>query len=419
MQSTVPKPCDRFDRDFALRPQSFAKALTAGKKVVVEGKERFGFGQVSSYWQGDACCSKFVATVNSVSFTTVATQVSSLHCPLLPAQTRCYQEQDGIIRYGRVLICQSEALPLRTYLIRFADNKIAIPLREDQFFVADPTFAQAIQSMCWLNSQTRHRSSRIAQPSCGNSSVSKASHTACQRFCLRKSRSCNIRPRSPNGFCAIQRFVICSRTKWVSARLSKPASSPATPTRRAGHARGVFAPNALVRQWRDELDGRFSLNEVPVFHTRSSGQRAGRDVEWDMLVIDEAHRVVARTIAEEDAVAAGARCSPVDAKHLLLLSATPAVAPRRRRTRALELLDPANYSRVNLVAFKKRMERRIELGRAFLALRSAKVPALVKLNAGTLARFFQTTALVGISPRHRKACRRHASAPARTPPPHQ
>ena len=43
----------------------------------------------------------------------------------------------------------------------------------------------------------------------------------------------------------------------------------------------------------------------------------------------------------------------------------------------LELLDPENYAVDTLTAFKERTAKRVELGRAFLALRSATVPALV------------------------------------------
>ena len=60
----------------------------------------------------------------------------------------------------------------------------------------------------------------------------------------------------------------------------------------------------------------------------------------------------------------------------------------------LELLDPENYRADQLESFKERTAKRVELGRAFLALRSATVPALVKLHAGKLAALLPNDARV-------------------------
>ncbi|MEQ1854603.1 MAG: SNF2-related protein, partial [Chthoniobacteraceae bacterium] len=151
----------------------------------------------------------------------------------------------------------------------------------------------------------------------------------------------------------------------------------------------VVAPDALVRQWREELDTRFELDDVDVFpHSAFAKDKALLDDPWDVLVIDEAHRIVERHGQPATPITKNALKLAHASKHLLLLSATPALhhdADLLALLELLELLDPENYSSAKLADFKERTTRRVELGRAFLALRSATVPALVKLHAGKLA----------------------------------
>ena len=148
----------------------------------------------------------------------------------------------------------------------------------------------------------------------------------------------------------------------------------------------VVAPDALVRQWREELDSRFENDDVEVFaHTDFAKDKELLDGEWDVLVIDEAHRVVARQGLPASPITRNALKLAHASKHLLLLSATPVLHHDDDLLALLELLDPENYSVAKLAEFKERTARRVELGRAFLALRSATVPALVKLHAGKLA----------------------------------
>src|SRR5262249_22579894 len=82
-------------------------------------------------------------------------------------------------------------------------------------------------------------------------------------------------------------------------------------------------------------------------------------------------------------------------RHLLLLSATPVLHHDADLLALLELLDPENYSRADLPGFRRRTERRTELGRTFLALRSATSPALVRLHAAALARFLPDDRTIG------------------------
>lgn len=360
--------------------------MIAGSKVVIAGRKEAGFGNVASSKNGaDSIEVRYFRS--SVSFESVAAPLSALQRPLLPSQARCFQQADGVTRYGRVIGSGPDTSPLRTYLVQFAGEKHTTPLLEDQFavrsnLVADdpldvladlanetPFFFE--QRLALLGELLRQNRLCHGVPALLSSKIEILQHQV--EIAARVLRDPTIRYLLADEVGlgkTIEAGIILRQL-----RLDAPDVAAA-----------VFAPDALVRQWRDELNGRFSLNEVPVFPHSSFGQRSIRDTEWDVVVIDEAHRVVARTVEEEDAIAAGARTLAGQAKHLLLLSATPVLHQDADLLALLELLDPANYSRANLAAFKKRTERRIELGRAFLALRSAKVPALVKLNAATLAK---------------------------------
>jgi len=54
--------------------------------------------------------------------------------------------------------------------------------------------------------------------------------------------------------------------KWAWARRSRRASSCASSGLDAPDARiAVVAPDALTRQWREELDGRFGLDDAELF----------------------------------------------------------------------------------------------------------------------------------------------------------
>jgi ATP-dependent helicase HepA len=141
----------------------------------------------------------------------------------------------------------------------------------------------------------------------------------------------------------------------------------------------VVAPDALTRQWQEELEMRFGLDDLEVFpHSALAKEKELLDGPWDVLVMDEAHRIVARQGVEASAITKNALKLAHAARHLLLLSATPVLHHDADLLALLELLDPENYAVDTLAAFKERTAKRVELGRAFLALRSATVPALVK-----------------------------------------
>jgi len=91
---------------------------------------------------------------------------------------------------------------------------------------------------------------------------------------------------------------------------------------------------------------RFENDDVDVFraHRFCEGQGSCSNGEWDVLVIDEAHRVVARQGLPASPITRNALKLAHASKHLLLLSATPVLHHDDDLLALLELLDPENYS---------------------------------------------------------------------------
>ena len=82
----------------------------------------------------------------------------------------------------------------------------------------------------------------------------------------------------------------------------------------------VVAPDALTRQWREELDSRFGLDDVEVFpHSAIVKDKELLGEAWDVLVMDEAHRIVERQGVLASVTTKNALKLAHAAKHLLLL----------------------------------------------------------------------------------------------------
>lgn len=128
----------------------------------------------------------------------------------------------------------------------------------------------------------------------------------------------------------------------------------------------IFVPPTLCRQWRREMDNKFALGaldgEVRVFGIDELPAMAQEGTP-DVVVIDEAHRVAGWAQADrpqtdfEQAASLSHR-----AERLLLLSATPAHQHEEEYLAMLHLLDPEIYALDDTEAFRKRIQRRDEVG---------------------------------------------------------
>lgn len=132
----------------------------------------------------------------------------------------------------------------------------------------------------------------------------------------------------------------------------------------------VIAPDSLRRQWRDEMVARFFVDDFPLGTFKIGSHEAPQNWErytgFDLVVIDEAHRLVGADPAEHPYQELRALCHSVP--RLLLLSATPVLHRETTHLGLLHLLDPDLYRWEELDAFRQRLEVRRELARAIYAL---------------------------------------------------
>ncbi len=133
----------------------------------------------------------------------------------------------------------------------------------------------------------------------------------------------------------------------------------------------ILAPGVLRRQWKAELLDKFFIDDFPGATLRISShetpQRWSEYHGYDLLVVDEAHRLV--QVEHPD-------CSPYreltglahSVSRLLLLSATPVTSRATTHLGLLHLLDPDLYPWENRAAFDHRFALRKQLATAVYAL---------------------------------------------------
>ena len=364
-----------------------------GSKVFLRGHASAGFGEIVSVSGAKVKVRFFRDVVNT---TETEVPIEQIARGPLPNQTRVFHKQDGVSRYGRVMATKDGSTALRTYLVHFPGAPTLTELKEDEFAVRsylpgdDPSvvLAELAQETPFFFQQRADllrellKQNQLAHglPALLSAKVEVLQHQA--EVADRVLRDPTIRYLLADEVGlgkTIEAGIILRQI-----RLDAPGANMA-----------VVAPDALTRQWQEELEMRFGLDDVEVFpHSALAEEEELLETEWDVLVIDEGHRIVARQGIPESAITKNALKLARAAKHLLLLSATPVLHHDSDLLALLELLDPENYRADQLEAFKERTAKRVELGRAFLALRSATVPALVKLHAGKLAALLPNDARV-------------------------
>ena len=144
----------------------------------------------------------------------------------------------------------------------------------------------------------------------------------------------------------------------------------------------VVAPDPLRRQWRDEMLTKFFIDDCPQAEFKISShdrpQRWGQYHGFDLVVVDEAHRLAGIGPYEQPYGALRALCHAVP--RVLLLSATPVLQRETTQLGLLHLLDPDLYRWEDLDLFRQRLVVRRELARAVYAID----PDLTFLLADTL-----------------------------------
>lgn len=371
--------------------QSHVVSIQPGYKVIVRKREANGFAEVSSSVdaRGLVQISYFISPVTSIP---CFVSVEDLATERLPPQTRCFIAANEV-RYGRVLACETEGPPPRYYFVKFPDEDTLVRLREDEFSVRsycpgdDPLDVLAalanetpffFENRATILRELLHQH-RLAHglPTLLSSKVDLFPHQL--QIADRILRDPTIR------------FLLADEVglgKTIEAGLVLRQLKLDAPETKIG----VFVPDQLTQQWSDELIRRFELYDAEVLPHSALAEKAKIRVPRDVVVIDEAHRLFAGQGCQT--FAQGATYLAAKVRHLLLLSATPALYHDAELLALLELLDPDHYSTSDLEAFQARTARRAEMGRAFLALQSAQIGPLIKLNAKRLAELLPQDAIV-------------------------
>ena len=127
----------------------------------------------------------------------------------------------------------------------------------------------------------------------------------------------------------------------------------------------VVVPNSLIRQWKNELQSKFGLDVGDKLIVVDHDTLSNFEGDVDLLVVDEAHRIVRGNTAFESVSRLSKSC-----KKLLLLSATPLIGNEHTFLDLLRWLDPERWELESLKTFKQHVSRSVEYGRLLLGLRS-------------------------------------------------
>ncbi len=353
-------------------------------KVVIKGKESMGFGVLVSIDSSTELGELHFFT-NAVGYHTISAALSVLLHPRLPNQTRCFKRDNGVTRYGRILMCELEDSPIRTYLVQFGGEAEIQSLRESEFEVRSYLGADdPLEVISELAVETpfffQHRASFL------QSLLRQNEHARGLTSLL--SSKIDLLPHQVQIAQHILRdptirYLLADEVglgKTIEAGIILRQLTKDTPNLRVA----VFAPDQLTNQWRGELKGRFELNHIPVFGHSEMADQSAKLVQFDMAVIDEAHQLVSASVQNKE-LAVTAKSIAHKCKHLLLLSATPLLHHDEELLALLELLDPDNYTTNDIAGFRACTRMRVSLGRAFLALSNSTLLPLIKLNAKKLA----------------------------------
>lgn len=163
----------------------------------------------------------------------------------------------------------------------------------------------------------------------------------------------------------------------------------------------VSTPPHLLDQWRQELLGKLRLDQFSgALECRSHVALYRTTQAPDILVVDEAHHLVAVESGPLLRSAERLRSLASDTPVLLLLSATPPLSDEARFLALLNLLDPVTHPLGDVAAFRAKLEQRRDLGRLLLGL-DPEAPGLVLRKRGAeLQRLFpDDQAVQSLAPR--------------------
>ncbi len=348
-----------------------------GWKVLVRGRESDGFADVASYrGQDDLVEVRFHQS--AVETRAVRVRAQDLIRDVLPVQTRCYVQDDGAWRVGRVVGSPDGFPDERKYYLQLPNDPRPRLLHETEFLarsnvgISDPvaTLAELAHETPYFFERRNHWVERYDRYWDGAAGLTGLASSRVEIF----SHQLEVVRRvlaDPTIRYLLADEVGLGKTIEAGAIIRQlMLDLPSLQVR-------VLAPSVLVSQWRGELSSRFGLHGVPVLPFELLEELVDSTALTALLVIDEAHRLVAQAKdSPKEFARLAAICHPMRTHHLLLLSGTPVLHRDDELLALLHLLDPDNYQLDQISTFSQRLARRGPIGSAYAQLARASTPAL-------------------------------------------
>ena len=151
----------------------------------------------------------------------------------------------------------------------------------------------------------------------------------------------------------------------------------------------IVVPKKLKDQWAEELLDKFYIrSDTDMLQILDAEEF--NDVEltdrYDICIIDEAHNITGPELSEELWQKYVELSNAAD--KLLLLSATPVIRHEDEYLAMLSLLEPSQYDRRNIQAFRQGVENRQPIAHFLLAFNPGLKPVLLRQHLKTLRRLF-------------------------------
>jgi len=347
--------------------------LLTGQLVVDNLDRDLGVGKITNRNAGLAVVAYFVSPAEQFE-REIAT--SQLRPVIIENQTRCYVGVGAQTRAGRIIGIDDG--PPKNYRVRFPNDAEAWVQETDLWVrclrpINDPTevlVARAIETSYFFNRRQDFLRSVTEQ------------RAASQGLSALLSAGIKLYPHQAEVVRRvledpIQRYLLADEVglgKTIEAGVLLRQFLIDDP----GKNVYILVPGHLVKQWRQELEGKLGFREFAGrYHILSFDEI--QDLKLDKakcaaIAVDEAHHLVAGAFAQAtSARAAYERINTLASltPRLLLLSATPVVNNEREFLAMLHLLDPETYPLDDLEAFKKKVSNRQAIGKLLINLKES------------------------------------------------
>ena len=347
--------------------------------VLVHGDDRV-FAKVIDLQGTIATIEFFHSVAERVTETVDVGSISRLE---LPRETRVFVETShGYWRVGRVRHHFNEDDAATLYEVRFPNAKTQEVLETDLYVRCLDVYADPAQTLAAGCAETQFVADRrrIALKAIRNL------RSACEGLTGPYSSAIDL---MPHQISTVRKVLQDNLVRYLLADevgLGKTIEAGAIIRQMLLDRRElrvlILVPETLVFQWREELHRRFYIDPTSPSLRVLAYESCKRIGEMpDLLVVDEAHRVIATGATKAEGTAADIEELAHSVESLLLLSATPALGDEARLFGLLQLLDPSAYPKKGLDGFRRKVESRQEIGRLLLTMQPGGTPFVVKSQA--------------------------------------